>query len=232
MKLVESWVLSYLLNSAWQVPLLFAVGWLASRIARSSGIDLEHRIWVAVLLLETALPACSTLPPEWLHLLSPWRYGPTSSRAAHVSVVMGPGLAASFQHLPAKLLASVAFAYVLVTCFFLARLLWRNNALAAIRRDAVDVVLTKQAALCWTQCTARFAIKNASLVISSHLPGPATLGFRRKLVLLPPSILTGLSEAEFHSVLAHECAHISRNDFPISSTSPSPYRCATTPSPG
>ena len=213
MKNVESWVLSYLLNSAWQVPLLFAVGWLASRIVRATGIDLEHRIWAGVLLLQTALPACSTLPPVWFRRLAPWRYGALDPRAAHVSVIMGPGLAVSFQNLPEKLAVALAFAYGIATCFFLARLLWRNYALAAIRKDAVDVALTKQAALSWKQCTDRFAIKNASLVISSHLPGPATLGFSRKLVLLPPTILTGLSEAEFQSVLAHECAHISRDDF-------------------
>ncbi len=33
MRSLEFWILAYLLNSLWQVPLLFAAGWLAARAA-------------------------------------------------------------------------------------------------------------------------------------------------------------------------------------------------------
>ena len=46
MKDFESWLLTYLLNSLWQIPLLFAAGWLAARALRPAGAAAEHRMWV------------------------------------------------------------------------------------------------------------------------------------------------------------------------------------------
>ena len=57
MRSLEFWILAYLLNSLWQVPLLFAAGWLAARALRSIGAAAEHRVWVLVLLLQSLLPA-------------------------------------------------------------------------------------------------------------------------------------------------------------------------------
>ena len=56
MRNFESWILAYLLNSLWQVPLLFAAGWLAARALRPVGAAAEHRVWVVVLLLQSLLP--------------------------------------------------------------------------------------------------------------------------------------------------------------------------------
>lgn len=69
MKSLESWILSYLLNSLWQVPLLFAAGWVGARALRPAGVRAEHRVWVSVLLLQSVLPACSTMPLDWLRTL-------------------------------------------------------------------------------------------------------------------------------------------------------------------
>jgi hypothetical protein len=46
MRNFEFWILAYLLNSLWQVPLLFATGWLAARALRSAGAEAKHRVWV------------------------------------------------------------------------------------------------------------------------------------------------------------------------------------------
>jgi hypothetical protein len=57
MRSVESFVLSYLANSLWQIPLLFAAGWAAARVLRPLGAAAEHRVWVSVLVLQSLLPA-------------------------------------------------------------------------------------------------------------------------------------------------------------------------------
>src|ERR1700678_3374384 len=52
------WMVDYLLNSAWQAPLVLLVALLAARfVARLSAAAL-HRTWVAALALATVLPAC------------------------------------------------------------------------------------------------------------------------------------------------------------------------------
>src|ERR1035441_880763 len=43
--------------------------------------------------------------------------------------------------------------------------------------------------------------------------GPVTLGISRRLVLLPASMLDGIPAGDLHAVIAHEFAHIRRNDF-------------------
>jgi hypothetical protein len=56
---VLPWVLSYLFNALWQIPMVFAAAWIATRILRRAGPRIEHRVWVAALLLQVALPASS-----------------------------------------------------------------------------------------------------------------------------------------------------------------------------
>lgn len=208
----ESWILSYLLNSLWQVPLLFAAGWVVARGLRTISAAAEHRAWVCVLLLQGLLPAFSSLPHEWLQIYWPWGSG-ASSGEAHVSVVMGAGTALRASHLPAALLAAIATAYCAVSAYFAARFVWRWAKLHTLRRDAEEVVLTGEAALCWAQCAERFGIDGVSLAASPRIFGPVTMGFSRSLVLLPADMLSGLGQAEMQTLIAHEFAHIRRNDF-------------------
>ncbi len=52
---MESWVLAYLLNSLWQVPLVFVAALAAARLARKAGPQMEHRVWVGALFLQVLL---------------------------------------------------------------------------------------------------------------------------------------------------------------------------------
>lgn len=213
MRIVESWVLSYLLNSLWQIPLLFAVGWLTVRALRGVGTAAEHRVWVTVMLLQSLLPACSALSWEWLRAHLAWGGGAMRAGDAHVSVTMGAGAALSSLNPPQLVLSAIFLAYVAATVFFMARFVLRWRQLRVLRREAVDVELTKNAAACWSRCAQKFAIRGASIAASSGIFGPITIGFSRKLVLLPLSMVSGESEEDLQTVIAHEFAHIGRNDY-------------------
>jgi len=213
MRSFDSWILSYLLNSLWQIPLLFAAGWVAARVLRAVSAAAEHRVWVSVLFLQSLLPACSMLPPEWLHMLFNWGSGAHRAGEAHVTVVMGAGTGLSAFHLPAGLLAAITIAYGAVSAYFAVRFIWRWKKLSALRREAVEITLDGEAALYWKQCLQRFGIGNVSIAASSRIFGPVSMGFSKKLVLLPVSMAASLPETDFHTVIAHESAHICRNDF-------------------
>ena len=213
MNTVESFVLSYLLNSLWQVPLLFAAGWLAARVLRAAGAAAEHRVWVGVLLLQGLLPAFSELPLNRLGTLLSW-FAPTDPDAApRVTVDLGPGFGMGGLHLPAVLFATLALLYGSVCVYFVARFLWRCFQLHRMQREADPVTLTGHAQLSLNQCLQRFGLSAVTLAASARVFSPVTLGVTRQLVLLPASMFDGLSEADFHTVLAHELAHIRRNDF-------------------
>src|ERR1700733_2270366 len=125
MRNLEFWILAYLLNSLWQVPLLFAAGWLAARVLRSAGAAAEHRVWVTTLILQSLIPALSTLPREWLPALSLWNWHTSKAAEAQVSVVMGSGTGIDLHHLTNILLATIAMMYAAMIAYFAARFLWR-----------------------------------------------------------------------------------------------------------
>jgi TonB family protein len=208
---LESIILSYLVNALWQVPLLFAAGWFAARSLRKLGATAEHRVWVAVLLLQTILPACSVFP--WDTLSTLWARAPFRDVDAHVSVVMGPGTAFGSLHFPAWLLAAVAIAYALVTLWFAARFAWRWQKIRALRLESTEATLAPAAAQHWQRCAQAFGLHQASVAASSRIFGPVTIGITRKLVLLPATMLAALPETEIQAAIAHEFAHMRRNDF-------------------
>jgi beta-lactamase regulating signal transducer with metallopeptidase domain len=51
------------------------------------------------------------------------------------------------------------------------------------------------------------------LLISHNLSAPATVGFWKPVILIPASLLTGLSPAQWEAILLHELAHIHRADY-------------------
>ncbi|HEX4006473.1 MAG TPA: M56 family metallopeptidase [Acidobacteriaceae bacterium] len=212
MTTLASWMLSYLANALWQVPLLFAAGWIAARLVRPSGPAAEHRIWVAVLVLQSALPAASVASWQWVRAVLPWP-GRLHPGDGVVSVVMGPGSTLGNLPLPRFSLAAMAAAYGLACLFFLARFLWRCAGLRALRRDAVALPETAAAALCCVRCTHRLGLQGVSVASSTRVFSPVVLGFRRPVILLPAAMLPRLTNPDLEAVLAHECAHLLRNDF-------------------
>jgi TonB family protein len=77
----------------------------------------------------------------------------------------------------------------------------------------MEVVLTGEAALDREQCAKRFGTGEVSIAASSRIFGPLTMGLRRKLVMLPTNMVAGLPGTDLRTVIAHEFAHIHRNDF-------------------
>jgi TonB family protein len=209
----ESWVLSYLLNSLWQIPLLFAAGHLAARTMKKAGPEAEHRVWVSVLAMQALLPLSCSLPAQWLRSALAFFAPAHPSGDADVSVVISTGVGLSTRHWPSGLLTAIAIAYVAVSAYFAARFLWRWRKLAALRRNAVELTLTGEAALSWEQCRSRFGNQPVSIASSRRILGPVTLGLSQKLILLPDGMAANLSDADLRTVIAHEFAHIRRNDF-------------------
>ena len=213
MTAVESWVLSFLVNSLWQAPLLFAAGLLAARALRPLGPAAEHRMWVGVLLLQSVLPACSAAPFEWLRGLVLWSAGAHQTGAGNVTVIMEAGTASGGFSFPARMLAAVTLAYCGTVVWFAARFLWRWLRLGAMRSAAVESKLTGNSAEIWEKCASQLGIRAATIATSSRIFAPVTLGAWRKLLLLPTDIVSRMSDVEMQCVIAHEFAHMRRNDF-------------------
>jgi TonB family protein len=220
---MESWVLNYLLNSLLQVPLVFLAALAASRLARPAGPRMEHRIWVGALVLQVILPFChlqlNELGQQAWGLVLRFRHGGTAD--GQIRVILGPGIASGLA-LPrhtAEALAAVAAAYLCALLYFAGRLGWGLWTTETMRRLATPFKLAGDAAIKMARFQRLLGIGNGSgageieLASSSQISGPATVGVRRKTLLLPPAFLDQLSADELDAVLAHEFAHMQRWDF-------------------
>jgi hypothetical protein len=179
----ESWMLGYLLNLLWQLPMVFAAGWIAARLARPAGPRIEHRVWVSALFLEAILPACPVRMAEQLRQL--WRlvpWGWTGNAAAgHVRIVIGGGTANEngSLRLPAVVLEALLIAYVGSLLYFTGRLAWGFWKTTVIMRRADPAMLTGEAAMSWNRYNRIFSMDAAELATSARTSVPVTLGLRR-----------------------------------------------------
>jgi|SRR5580700_699931 TonB family protein len=212
MMTAESWVLSYLVNSLWQIPLLFAAGWMAARTVMHLGPAAEHRVWVTVLLLQGLLPAAVLLPWEGLRNFLAWG-GPSGTSGSGVSIVMGPGNAVGRLPVSPQLLTVCALGYGVVCLWFLARFLWRCAGLRVLRHEAVGFPADTDGTRFALQCAQGLGLSQDTLAASTRIFSPVAMGIRRRLILLPAAMMSRLTEPDLRAVIAHECAHLSRNDF-------------------
>jgi TonB family protein len=208
----ELLILNYLLNSLWQVPLVFLFAACAARITASAGPQIQHRIWVVALMLEVLLPAC-VLTPKWRGLL----LSLFDRRRGSVSVqtnILNPVAAGHGNYHLAVLFADAALIVYLATLLYTTiRLLFQLHKTRVLHRTAQPSTLIGEPQDIWQRCVRVFGVHDAQLATSTAIAGPSTIGVRRRLVLLPSALLTGLSLEDLTAALAHEFAHMRRRDF-------------------
>lgn len=212
---IERKVLEYLLNSLWQVPLIFAAGWLATRMARRSGPPMEHRIWVSALLLEAVLPACTFRLDLVLREISELVQRGAGTTGGWVRIVEGPVTlsGAGIPQIPQMVIAGIAAIYACTLLYFAGRLAWGLWRTSVMTRQAQRVTLTGEAMLHWKRCAGIFGCEAATLAMSPIIAGPMTVGGRQGVILVPPGFLENIAEANLEAVVAHEFAHMQRLDF-------------------
>jgi len=216
MKALESFSLTYLLNSLWQVPLVFAAAWLAARAVRRSSIAMEHRIWVSALALAALLPACAFQPAEpFLKFWQLVRLWETGAAGGEIHVTMAPGVALEhgLLRLPSTLLAAIALVYGCSILYFAGRLAWGLWKTSELRSQAECAALTGEAGRTWERCSQIFAVHDAEAAVSGDIAGPITIGIFRRMFLLPTGWQASLLAEDLDAAIAHEFAHMRRRDF-------------------
>jgi TonB family protein len=222
MRVAETWLLTYLLNALWQVPLVFAAAWVAARAAGRNDPALSHRIWVAAILLQVILPACSFHPIALLQacshfVLQSFANKPTL-QAATVSVAVGPVQTHAGLHTPPALLDAAGLLYLVVMLYFAFRLAVGIYRTAQLRANAHTFSLKGESAVSFTRLARRFKVADVAVATTDDVFGPVVLGIRRPLLLLPCTMLPDATTSaqpgeDFEAALAHEFAHLQRHDF-------------------
>lgn len=207
---LELLTLNYLVNALWQIPVIFLAATLAARLTSSSGPQIEHRIWIAALFLETTLPVCAFAPS--LRILFPLFHSRSGSVTTQTTV-LGATAVNNTSHLAAILATTALAAYIASLCFFTVRLAGRLYRTRALHRAAQPIILTGEPLAIWQRCARLFDIPDAHLATSDRITGPSTIGIRGRTILLPPAMLSSLTHEDLAAALAHEFAHMRRRDF-------------------
>ncbi len=218
MKTFELWLLEYLLNSLWQITVVFLAALLAARLVKEAGPRIEHRIWVAALVVETILPVCHFRTVDIWAIARRFMFARTSSQGGEASIVLSPAQAIqSGLHLPQLVMTMLLVTYLAVLLYFSLRLAWGLWKAGMLVRHSESIVLNHESTDALSRSVLAMAPAGVGLSVeiatSPMISIPITIGIRRHLLLLPQVLLERVSPADLDALLAHEFAHIRRRDF-------------------
>ncbi len=203
---------SYVVNAVWQVPVLALAAGILSRWVKRAGPELQHRMWVAALILATFVPATPMIRsllvhPTWTDQRSAF----ASADVARVSARPIPLAGSDIIFQPAALyIVSGLYLTALLFCFL--RLCWMVYRTAALVHNADAISIEPDCAALWHTTKQRLSLSSAALLGSRDVSGPVTAGLWRPVLLLPATFMENHSRTEFLAAIAHECAHIQRGD--------------------
>ena len=203
------WLVNYLMNSAWQAPLVLLVAMVAARlVGRLYSAAAVHWTWVSALALATVLPALRlNVWPSF-----PWGRG-AAVAGGHIQVAIMPGTAAAGGHLRLSyaLMAILLAVYGAVLAYFTGRIAWGVWKTRSLCRYAPPVRLNEELQLRWKMLCRRVGVTRVLLCESAAVAGPAMVG--TQTVLLPAGFIEMVQEEDLEAALAHELAHVRRRDY-------------------
>jgi TonB family protein len=228
MKILAQVLLTFVLNAVWQVALIALFAFLCARLMRRTPARLQHRIWVAALMVSLFVPAWScALRFKDQHLEESNRRQPMSARAAPVELVeyetvesqpQSPGHnEGSKLRAPVHLNRNLGSALIILYCGFLlyqiARLLraWRRTR--AIVRQAYSFQPREFLAVIIERCLKIVNARDVRFLASALISVPITAGVLKPTVILPAPLLAANDHDLLTSAIGHELVHVSRRDY-------------------
>lgn len=225
METINRSLLTFLLNSLWQIPLLTAVAALSCRWIRSGPARHRHAVWVAALAAGLLLPLASV----WTGVQNSARtfqVSLASTIAVPVQVLTSaapPALTNTAAPAPrprtvglARTTASALLAgYLLFLAFRVVTLVLALIRTARIRSSARIAHPSALVAAVWNRSETAFGLRGVELLLSRRISGPVTAGVMRSAVILPEALLDTASEDVLAAAIGHEMAHIARHDFSL-----------------
>ncbi len=202
---------SYLANAVWEVAIIVAAGWLATRLLKRLGPQVEHSVWISTLMIAVVTPALPFLRTLATSLIVPSTAGQHSSIAL-VAAQGAPNWRPAFV-LPETILWSFLAVYVSAILYFAAGMLTSLLGALTLLRRAKAAALTPDQEEIWRNCMRSFSLRNARILVSSKVSGPVALSFGNPALLLPPNFAAQCAPHDFLAAVAHECAHLKRRDF-------------------
>jgi beta-lactamase regulating signal transducer with metallopeptidase domain len=214
---MRQWALLYLLNSAWQIPVLALSTVGLSRILRKARPLFEHRLWVTCFLLCLLIPAFS------LRRISLVLDAKSSSVAYHGITSMAQQVGNSGRitipiaeltgdehlHGAAKLLL---WFYLLSIALGISKLTLSLLRTRHLIRTSTPTNLPVDLQHQLLETAHHLQVRPVATYTSAALASPAVVGWPEPCLLLPEGF-AGIPREDAMAALGHEMAHVGRRDF-------------------
>jgi beta-lactamase regulating signal transducer with metallopeptidase domain len=202
----SSIIAAFVINAAWQIPVIAIVASLAARAMRRTPARQQNLVWIAALVVSVALPIWSAMPR---------RVSISQSIGDGVrQAVMMPSnaprvtLDALLSARPASTVIDVAKWLAIAWALFI---LYRLAVLAVAAMRARAILRSANADITGDVIARCGSLKVDARVVSSHaVLVPMTLG---RTIILPHALLAQLTDDALVALVGHELAHIRRRDF-------------------
>lgn len=220
----SEFILNFVLNSAWQIPVIFVVAVLASWLLKTGPARYRHTLWVVTLVAALLVPLLTTtrVVPEWI---SSFQIASSTVSPAAIDNRGSAAVAnaeAAIDHTSRRrttvtttprsiqLLALIFVLFVFMRGLRLARFWYRKEKL---RQSATRTGVTPEIETAARRCRDLLNVQQADVTLSSKARVPYTIGALRPLIVLPNSFSAAAEESNLLSVIGHEMAHVARRDF-------------------
>lgn len=210
-------VATYLVNAVWEIPVIFGIVIVCSRLIHRTPWAHRHILWVSALILGATVPLVA---PRTL-VVSRTAAATETQVMAEGRAEIGVGATGSWIHsryYKRPIVFNTSLTWILVGCYA-AFILWRLSLLFRAWRSAKR--LRRSAFLPSMPATfvrvanlsTHSATQNILVLCSSEVASPMTLGFRQPVIVLPNWSFREMSPEDFASAINHEFAHVRRADY-------------------
>jgi len=211
------WALFY---SLWQGTLLTILLVSALKLLPSNVANVRYTLSCVVLLLMVLLPVATALNVEvWQHQTASAEFASantTSTPGTDRSAIETSGIQTWRHQLKRQiepLLSWLILAWSIGVSVLSVRLLggWvQVQQLSRRERRPVSNILQAKTKELAQRLRVRVPVR---ILESTYVRVPAVVGRLRPVILLPASVLTGLSAQQLEAIIVHELAHIRRHDY-------------------
>lgn len=202
-----AWIAGYVVNSAWQVPVVWGFGLAGARVARRLGPGVVYRVWMGALMAAVFLPALAGQSFSW-----PLMFAGAGTAGGTVRVSMfrdaapsSTGFFGALQLAPWAIQV-ICVLYVATILFGLLRL---GYGLLGVRRLCRAAVPLPVGSLSGTKHWQTGVV----LAELAAIAGPMVVGMRPAWLLLPVGFAGRVNPEDMEAAIAHELAHVRRHDY-------------------
>jgi beta-lactamase regulating signal transducer with metallopeptidase domain/HEAT repeat protein len=221
-----------IVHSTWQVGLIAALIATLLFLTRRSSANVRYTICVAGLVLSIALPVGTVLQsrggsaaaPPFSSFSATTPQTPASTADARTDIPAAGATrvevsgAATFPQPSVRGTLEAALPWIVVLWLIgvvlfsfrtIGGLLWARSLVRKGTKPVSDAIRGASARLA-DALGVRVAVR---VLQSTRVSVPMLVGWLRPVILLPVSVLTGLTPLQIEAILAHELAHVRRHDY-------------------